>query len=610
MPCSPARTAPSAYHLAMVRPTQLLHPQRAPAPVRPAATVLLLRDGPHGLEVLMTRRSLTASFAPGAYVFPGGGIDAADAQAHGQSTRRRTQSDRHLTQAIAAIRESFEELGVLLARRADGAHLDTAQIAALDRQAPFAAQCATHGLTLSGAEVFVLAHWVTDRDLPRRFDVPFLVARMPEGQEPVADESEQFEPLWVRPADALARHAAGQFFIIFPTIRTLARLQAYPTVDAVLQACGQSLAGPPQERLHPLGGPGEARAGGNAHDEPLFTSCPRAGLMNGHESRHMEHEQPFGELALVSPDGQIVHELAWQTERPVPLLKNLQRLTAPNPGFMTGPGTNSYLVGDPACGHIAIDPGPDDAGHIERLWRAAGGDLRAIVCTHSHPDHSPGSARLQSLCTAAGRDKPPILGLPSAPTARAGSQFTPERALADGERLVLVGADGDPLRRHTLQVIHTPGHAANHLCLLLEEDGLLFSGDHILNGSTTVIDPPDGHMGDYLDSLDTLDRLCAEHSVHFILPAHGYVLGDFPRCADNPAAPEHGGARAAIAHLKAHRLAREAKVAQAMEALPDGTLDDWVKLAYADVPERLWPVAKRSLLAHVERIQSLGGFNL
>ncbi|MBT9552925.1 MAG: MBL fold metallo-hydrolase [Hydrogenophaga sp.] len=568
----------------MVRPTQLLHPARTPAAVRPAATVLLLRDGADGVEVLMTRRSMTASFAPGAYVFPGGGIDAADAQAHGQSTRRATQSDLHLTQAIAAIRESFEELGILLARRADGSHLGTADIARLDRKAPFAEQCASQDLTLSGAEVFVLAHWITDRDLPRRFDVPFLVARMPEGQEPVADESEQFEPVWVRPADALARHAAGQFFIIFPTIRTLERLQAYPSVQAVLEACA-------------------------VNDEPLFTSCPRAGLMNGHESRHMEHEQPFGELAMVCPGGQIVHELAWQTERPVPLLKNVQRLTAPNPGFMTGPGTNSYVVGDPSTGHTVIDPGPDDAGHIERLWRAAGGDIRAIVCTHSHPDHSPGAVRLQALCVAADLGKPPILGLPSAPTSRENSRFTPERSLADGERLVLVGADGDRLSNHTLQVVHTPGHAANHLCLLLEEDGLLFSGDHILNGSTTVIDPPDGHMGDYLDSLDKLDRLCAQHGVDFILPAHGYVLGDLAQTPDNPSAPEHGGARAAIAHLKAHRLAREAKVARAMQARPEGTVDDWVKLAYDDVPERLWPVAKRSMQAHVERIQSLGGFN-
>ena len=563
----------------MVRSTQLLHPRRAPATPRPAATVLLLRDSPQGIEVLMTRRAMTASFAPGAYVFPGGGIDAADAQAHSGSTRRAAQSDLHLTQAIAAIRESFEELGILLARRADGTHASAADIAALDRQAPFAPQCAARGLTLAGSEVFVLAHWITDRDLPRRFDVSFLVARMPEGQEPVADETEQFEPEWVRPADALARHEAGRFFIIFPTIRTLERLQAHATVDSVLSACAAS-------------------------EEPLFISCPRAGFLNGTESRHMEHEAPFGELALVSPDGLIHHELAWQTERPVPLLRNVMRLTAPNPGFMTGPGTNSYLVGDPATGYIAIDPGPADPEHIERLWRAAGANVRAIVCTHSHADHSPGAPGLQALC----RNKPPILGLASAPTARANSHFIPERELADDERLVLQNATGETL--HTLRVVHTPGHAANHLCLVLEEDGLLFSGDHILNGSTTVIDPPDGHMGDYLDSLDKLAALCDEHTMDFILPAHGYVLGDLRQAADNPSAPPEGGAKAAIQHLKAHRLAREAKVARAMQAQPQGSMDDWVELAYDDVPERLWPVAKRSMLAHVERLQSLGGFNL
>ena len=126
------------------------------------------------------------------------------------------------------------------------------------------------------------------------------------------------------------------------------------------------------------------------------------------------------------------------------------------------------------------------------------------------------------------------------------------------------------------------------------EDALLFSGDHILNGSTTVIDPPDGNMADYLDSLDRLDAVCAAHGVEFILPAHGYVLG-------GPVL----GARTAIARLKAHRLAREAKVLAAMQALPQGSMDDWVRHAYDDVPPRMWPVAQRSLLAHVERIRSL-----
>ncbi len=553
----------------MTRPSQFLHAQRDPVATRPAATVLLLRDGQTGIEVLMTRRSMTASFAPGAYVFPGGGVDAADALAHPHATRRPTQSDLHLTQAIAAIRESFEELGVLLATHHDGSSATTRDIAQMDRKAPFAPQCAQRRLTLAAADVFVLAHWITDRDLPRRFDVPFLVARMPQGQTPVADESEQFEPVWVRPQDALAEHAAGSFFIIFPTIRTLERLKDFASVDAVLHACAET-------------------------EQPLWTSCPRAGWLAGTEARFMEHEQPYGELEMVSPDGQIVHHLDWNTLQPVPLLKNVVRLTAPNPGVMTGPGTNSYLVGDPTTGYIAIDPGPADAGHIERLWRAAGGDIRMIVCTHSHSDHSPGAKPLQTLCANAPHGRPPILGLPSQPTARANSEFSPDRALLNGEHLILVSQDlathSDQTTCHTLKVVFTPGHAANHLCLVLIEDGLLFSGDHILNGSTTVIDPPDGDMTAYIDSLDALSAECGAHGIRFILPAHGYVLGD---------------AAGAISHLKAHRLKREAKILKVMQAQPGGNMDDWVAKAYDDVPPRMWPVAKRSLLAHVQRIEGL-----
>ncbi|RZI63212.1 MAG: MBL fold metallo-hydrolase, partial [Variovorax sp.] len=327
-------------------------------------------------------------------------------------------------------------------------------------------------------------------------------------------------------------------------------------VDAVLGACDQ--------------------------EQPLFTSCPRAGLLAGKEARYMESDTPYGELALVCPDGQIVHALDWQSEQPVRLLHNLQRLTAPNPSAMTGPGTNSYIVGDAATGYLVIDPGPLDAGHIRRLHEATGGDIRMIVCTHSHADHSPAALPLQALCEA----RPPILGLPSAPTAKPTARFTPDRALDDGERLVL--QDASRGTAHTLRVVHTPGHAANHLCLVLEEDGLLFSGDHILNGSTTVVDPPDGNMTAYLDSLDTLDEVCAAAKVEFILPAHGYVLAS---------------ARDAIAFLKMHRLRREARILAAMRAQPDGTVEDWLPVAYADVPERMWPVAARSLAAHVERLR-------
>jgi len=113
----------------------------------------------------------------------------------------------------------------------------------------------------------------------------------------------------------------------------------------------------------------------------------------------------------------------------------------------------------------------------------------------------------------------------------------------------------------------------------------------VLNGSTTVIDPPDGNMAAYIDSLDRLLRECERHDIRFILPAHGHVIGSAPR---------------AIAWLKSHRLAREARVLAAMRERPQGSADDWVPIAYADTPRQLWPVARRSLLAHVERIEALG----
>ena len=111
-----------------------------------------------------------------------------------------------------------------------------------------------------------------------------------------------------------------------------------------------------------------------------------------------------------------------------------------------------------------------------------------------------------------------------------------------------------------------------------------------MNGSTTVVNPPDGEMTAYLESLDVLTAACAQHAIDFILPAHGYVISDAP---------------VAIAQLKAHRLKREAKILKVMQAQPHGSMDDWVEVVYDDVPPRLWPVAKRSLLAHVQRLQSM-----
>ncbi|WP_429469315.1 MBL fold metallo-hydrolase [Paraburkholderia sp. WSM4175] len=545
----------------MVRPEQRLHPQRQPVAPRPAATMLLLRDAQYersrAIEVLMTRRSAQASFAPGAFVFPGGAIDPSDGRIAGGVRRRPAQDDIQAVQAVAAIRETFEELGVLLAWRHDGDFVDDHDIARLDRATAIEDHCSQHGLTLAADRVYPFAHWVTDRDLPRRFDVQFFVARMPVGQTAVADGAEQFEPVWVRPDDALARYASGDFTMIFPTVRTLERLRPFNSVDALLTACSS--------------------------ERSLWSSCPRGGLSSGSVVRCMEGDPSYGELRLVCPDGQVLHSLDWRSTQTAPLLRNVMRLTASNSGLMTGPGTNSYIVGTVATGFIVIDPGPDDRAHLQRIFAATGGDIRMIVCTHSHVDHAPGARPLQSMCP----HQPPVLGRSAGPADRASHHFVPDRELLDGDLLTLAH-DGET---HRLLVVSTPGHASNHVCLVLLEDGLLFSGDHILNGSTTIIDPPDGNMTAYLTSLDRLNAICTEREIDFILPAHGYVL-------DRP--------HDQIARLKAHRLAREAKIAGAVKALPTGSIDDWLRLAYTDVPERLWPAASRSLLAHLERLDEQG----
>jgi recombination protein RecT len=521
-----------------MRPEKLLYPQREPAKTRAAATILLLRESTVAgapFEVLMTRRSDKASFAPGAYVFPGGAVDAAD-----------NTGNEITTFGLAAIRESFEELGVLLAKDEAGHYADQALLTQLKRHTDhgFIAELARFQLKPALKDVKWLCHWITDKDLPKRFDARFYVARMPSGQTPVADESEQFEPTWISPSGALERSKAGTLSMIFPTIRTLQRLAKFNSIDEVLAACDAG---------------------------PLFTSCPRAGFLKGEDARYMEQESPYGELEMVCPDGQIVHSLDWNSLEPRLLAKHIKRLTAPNPSVMTGPGTNTYILGEPGC-YAVVDPGPADASHIDRIAAIVGNDLKYILCTHSHSDHSPGAAILKAKTGGTVQ----IYGLASLPTARPNSEFTPDIQLQDNQIFKL----GDT----TLKTVFTPGHAANHCCFFLEEDKLLLSGDHILNGSTTIVDPPDGHMNDYINSLDRLYALDAE----FILPAHGYVLGP---------------AKSAIAQLKAHRLAREAKVIAAMKALPDGTLEQWVTVAYSDTDPRLHGIALRSLTAHVERIR-------
>jgi glyoxylase-like metal-dependent hydrolase (beta-lactamase superfamily II) len=249
----------------------------------------------------------------------------------------------------------------------------------------------------------------------------------------------------------------------------------------------------------------------------------------------------------------------------------VRRLVARNPGYMTGPGTNTYLVGTQHC--AVIDPGPHDPVHIERILEAAGGRVSAILATHTHPDHSPAVA---ALAQSTGAE---VLGRGAPVHGRQDATFAPTRVLSDGDVLRV-----DDL---VLRAIHTPGHASNHLCYLLEGAGMLFSGDHVMQGSTVVIGPPDGDMKVYLQSLARLQR----EPVTRIAPGHGTVIED---------------AQSEVARLIAHRLQREAKVVERLRRVGRATIDVLVTSVYDDVDPRLHPVAKGSLLAHLLKLEADG----
>jgi len=252
----------------------------------------------------------------------------------------------------------------------------------------------------------------------------------------------------------------------------------------------------------------------------------------------------------------------------VEIAPDVRRITAPNPGVMTGPGTNTYILGNDEL--LLIDPGPDIDSHREALLAAVGNKLRWILCTHTHRDHSPLARALKAATGAQ------VLGHGSVPDdGRQDETFVPDRALLDGD----VVACGE----YRLRAVHTPGHASNHLCYLLEDRGVLFTGDHVMQGSTVVISPPDGDMQAYLDSLQRLLDL----PLGAFAPGHGHVI----------TTPQDE-----VRRLIAHRLKREEKIFAALAQAGPATLAELVRHAYDDVPGHIHPVAMRSLHAALIRL--------
>ena len=257
--------------------------------------------------------------------------------------------------------------------------------------------------------------------------------------------------------------------------------------------------------------------------------------------------------------------------RAVDVWPGVRRITAPNPGLMTGPGTNTYLVGERQV--LVIDPASEDPAHLAAIKTAGAGAITAVLVTHAHPDHAPGARQLAADCGVPvyGNDIP-LVGVNT-------PGYAPDRVLADGEVLM---SDAGPLR-----ALRTPGHAADHICYLLETQGVLFAGDHLMDGTTVVIAPPDGDMAAYLASLLRLQQ----EPIERIAPGHGRLMP---------------GAQATIGQVIEHRLAREAAILNALEDHAGRRIPDLVAELYAAVPKALHALAELSVHAHLIKLAAEG----
>ena len=540
---------------------------QANSPPRPAATVILLRDGDSGLELLMMRRVEASAFAGGAYVVPGGRVDPADQSAHWLSHAHgidpiEANAQFGITEGangywIAAIRECFEESGLLFATDSSGHLVIDSSRFAHDRAALIAHRTTLleiierHQLSLSLDRLIYFSHWITQAGRPRRFDARFFIAAVPSEQVASHDGAELDHHVWINPVQALEQHRHGDFHMLFPTRRTLEELAAFGTVAEVL---AYARADRPRLAMTPISAMG--------HDGPVL-------LAPG--------DHPYAEVSLLDPDktGQVSCEL--RVGALVPLQAGLARITAPSVHPVhdgTVAGVNTYLLGNERSGIIVIDPGPDDARHVAAIIAQAPGAIRWILCTHTHRAHAGAAYALASATGAQLLGKPaPRPGLPDLPLAF-------DQELSGGETLVLGGLQ--------IGVLATPGHAANHLCFSYAQGALIFTGDHIAQGPHSARTPADAQaMIDLVHSFAQLAQFRAAH----IAPGHGFLM----------AHPNEMYERALT-----DRIGRENRVLRALRESDSGKLESLLDLAYHDLPAAVRPRWQDTLLAHLRKLQGEG----
>ncbi|MCC7325672.1 MAG: MBL fold metallo-hydrolase [Burkholderiales bacterium] len=534
-------------------------PSQTKLAIRPAATLILLREGARGPELLMQRRASAAVFLGGAYVFPGGALEISDADpgvqarvvglSEEQARTRLTLAEGALAYWVAAARECFEEAGILLTQDEAGSPIAPDRVAAMtaDREAlnrrelGFAELLARHRQFLRASELIYFDHRITPPIRPRRFDTRFFVASAPPGQGGSHDNNEAIDSAWLRPRDALDLAGRKEIEIAPVTAIVLEELARFANVD-------QALA--------------HARAKEHIEADRVVVAQGRTG-----QQVFRRDDAAYAEIHWTDPEEtmrtsyDLVPGIAKRLDRWV------TRLIAPNPGMMTGPGTNTYLVGDREL--AVIDPGPAIDAHVAAILALGGERIRWILCTHTHRDHSPAARALQAATGAR------VIGLPPPAVDSHDSSFAPEVLPTHDQELHVAGL--------TLRALHTPGHASNHLCFMLAETRMLFTGDHVMQGSTVIINPPDGDMRAYLDSLEAL----SDRDIAIIAPGHGYLIGTPHR---------------EIRKIIQHRLQREAKVIDALDRLEGATLSELVPVVYAETPQRLHSAAARSLLAHLYKL--------
>ena len=533
-----------------------------PTMPKPSATLILLRDAVEGVEVFLMRRTDQAAAFSGAYVFPGGAVDPHDHVEHWQSlgiddanaSRRLDLEHGGAAYALAAIRECFEEAGLLLAYDASGApvRLDAVGNAADQEglrkalaagEINFVEFCLEHQLHPVIDQLIYFDHWITPFAEKRRFDVRFFLAAAPAEQIASHDNSETVAHAWLKPADALLRFKAGEILLVTPTVKTLEALAAHHSVAEIVAHFSRP--------------------------RTIRSTLPYIARDSKGKRVLLPGDYAYAEIAKRDTEhsGTLNCELIAGVA--TPLSPTVRRMVAPNPGIMTGPGTNSYLVGHNEV--AVIDPGPADESHMEALMQAAGGPIRWIFTTHTHPDHSPGATLLKARTGAT------MLGMAAPAEGPQDRTYTPDQLVTHGDRFTVDGI--------TLRAIHTPGHASNHVCYLLEEERLLFTGDHIMQGSTVVISPPDGDMTAYLESL----RALLDLDIDYFAPGHGYLVGQ----------PHQ-----VVEHLLVHRKGREDKILRVLRSQPAATLDSLLPAVYDDVPVQIHGAAQRSLLAHLIKLQT------